>query len=144
MIKYKILLNNVGESLMIFGKPITIKEPQNITIGDNCRMNEYIFIHGGGGIIIRNDVTLSAYCKLISCTYDTRNWTKNYKDKKHIGLQIYIGEGTWIGAGATILPGVEIKAKGVIIAAGSIVTKSIHENHVLVAGNPAKIIKSYI
>ena len=46
----------------------------------------------------------------------------------------------WIGFGVIILDGVTI-GKGAIIAAGSVVTKSIPEN-AIAAGSPARVIKS--
>jgi acetyltransferase EpsM len=52
---------------------------------------------------------------------------------------IEIGEGTYIGMGAIIIERLKI-GKGVTIAAGSVITKDIPD-HVLVAGNPAKIKK---
>jgi acetyltransferase-like isoleucine patch superfamily enzyme len=54
-------------------------------------------------------------------------------------LPIKIGEGVWIGARATILPGVTIGA-GSVVAAGSLVTKDMPAN-VLIAGVPAKVIR---
>ncbi|MBQ7218516.1 MAG: sugar O-acetyltransferase [Ruminococcus sp.] len=59
------------------------------------------------------------------------------------GLQynrdVRIGENTWIGAGAIIVPGVVI-GKNVVIGAGSIVTKDIPDN-VLAVGNPCRVIR---
>ena len=52
---------------------------------------------------------------------------------------VHIGNDVWVGGSAIILPGVTI-GNNVIIAAGSIVTKDIPDN-VIVAGNPAKIMK---
>ena len=49
-------------------------------------------------------------------------------------------EGSWIGAGTTIIPGVKI-GKWSVIGAGSVVTKDIPD-HVLAVGNRCKIIKS--
>jgi len=50
-------------------------------------------------------------------------------------LSIKIGNGSWIGANSSILPGVTIGEK-VIVAAGSVVTKDI-EPYSVVAGVPA-------
>ena len=52
---------------------------------------------------------------------------------------VYIGENTWIGAGAVIVPGVII-GKNVVIGAGSVVTKDIPDN-VVAVGNPCKVLR---
>jgi len=53
---------------------------------------------------------------------------------------VLIKDGVWIGANSIILPGVTI-GKNSVVGAGSIVTKSVPD-YMVVAGNPAKIIKS--
>ena len=62
---------------------------------------------------------------------------------RELGLQynkdIHIGENTWIGAGAVIVPGVHI-GKNVVIGAGSVVTKDIPDN-VVAVGNPCRILR---
>ena len=59
------------------------------------------------------------------------------------GLQynkdVHIGENTWIGAGAVIVPGVTI-GKNVVIGAGSIVAKDIPDN-VVAVGNPCRVLR---
>ena len=59
------------------------------------------------------------------------------------GLQynkdVWIGENTWIGAGAVIVPGVKI-GKNVVIGGGSVVTRNIPDN-VMAAGNPCRVIR---
>jgi maltose O-acetyltransferase len=52
---------------------------------------------------------------------------------------VTIGNDVWIGGGAIIYPGVSI-GDGAVIAAGAVVTKSVPD-HVVVGGNPAKILK---
>ena len=51
-----------------------------------------------------------------------------------------LGDGSWIGARAMILPGVQI-GDGVVIGAGAVVVRDV-EDYAVVVGNPAKVIKS--
>jgi len=58
-----------------------------------------------------------------------------------LGKDVIIGENCWIGMNSIILPGVKL-GNQTIVGAGSIVTKSFPEGHCIIAGNPAKKIKS--
>ncbi|KGX90995.1 acyltransferase [Pontibacillus marinus] len=137
---YKSLFKGEKNKLRIYGN-IVVKKAENITIGNNCTINDYVFLHGDGGIKIADNVTISAYAKIISTSLDTSNWQVTYMEKEHISKEITIGEGTWICSGVTILPGVKITGKGVIVAAGSVLNKDIEEDFVLVGGTPARVIK---
>ena len=53
---------------------------------------------------------------------------------------VILRKGCWIGANVIILPGVEI-GSNTVVGAGSVVTKSFQKG-VVIAGNPAKIIKN--
>lgn len=88
-------LSALDKNLKISGK-IVVKCAPQIEIGRNCRLNEYAFLHGGGGIKIEDDVTISAFAKIISYGYETTDWANNCITKNHIGGKIHIGRGTWI------------------------------------------------
>ncbi len=65
---------------------------------------------------------------------------------EHIGgegysLSVTIGDGCWLGARSTILPGVTLADK-TLVAAGAVVTQAVIESKSLVAGVPAKVKKS--
>ncbi|WP_353894201.1 acyltransferase [Proteinivorax hydrogeniformans] len=62
-----------------------------------------------------------------------------YKGKKDFPEKIKIGDHVWIGCNSTILKGTTIEDNSVI-AAGATITKDVPSN-VLVAGNPAKVVK---
>ena len=57
-----------------------------------------------------------------------------------IGKPIVIERNVWIAAGATIIGGVTV-GENSVVAAGSVVTKSVPPN-TLVGGNPARVIRS--
>lgn len=54
--------------------------------------------------------------------------------------KVIIGENCWLGMNSLILPGV-VLGPHTIVGGGSVVTKPYLEGHVVIAGNPAKIIK---
>lgn len=58
------------------------------------------------------------------------------------GGSVSVGKGTVLGMGAIILPGIEV-GENSVVAAGSVVTRNVPA-HALVAGNPARRIKSDI
>jgi len=134
-INYDVFRNNV----ILFGIPNLIKK-ENIVLGHNVRINDNVFIHGGGGVEIRKNTTLSYGVSIISTGYDTKNWNLNKIRKQHLSEKIVIGENVWVCANVTILSGVTIK-DDIIIAAGSVVKNDLLSSGFLYAGVPAKKIK---
>lgn len=131
-----------GKNLNVFGEAYLFF-PKNISIGNNCKINPKVFMNGRSGITIGDNVTLSYGAKLISTGYDIDHWMKTGERVHFDDKPIYIGDNCWIGTDAIILPGVKITGEFVVIGAGAVVTKDITESRVLVAGNPARIVKNY-
>lgn len=91
-------------------------EPYLITVGDNVQVTRDVAIHThGGGQAIR----------------------KEHPDFDVFG-KVVINDWAYIGASSQIMPGVTI-GEGALVAAGSIVTKSVPP-HTVVGGNPARVI----
>lgn len=129
-----------GNNLQTFGD-VCLQTPQKIRIGNDCKLNEKVCLNARSGIEIGDDVTISYDAKIISGGYDIRQWIITGEKKHFTDKPIHIGNHVWIGAGAIILPGVDISGEYVIVAAGAVVTKDITEDRVIVGGSPARIIK---
>lgn len=138
--RVKKLINSCGEDLAVFGN-VTIYSGERIDIGSKCRLNDQVYLNARSGIKVGDDVTISYGAKIISTGYDLEEWIATGEKKHFVDKPILIGNHCWIGAGAMILPGVTISGEYVVVAAGAVVTKDITESKVVVAGNPAKIIK---
>ena len=111
--------------------------PRQFSIGDDCSINHNVYINCFCPINIGSDVTLSADVRVISTGVDYKAWASTGQRNHLAGQDIFIGDHVWIGAGATILGGVRITGKYVVVAAGSIVTKDVPAGE-LWLGNPAK------
>ncbi len=74
-------------------------------------------------------------------TFDAIILSHDYASRRHAAKTV-IGSYCFIGCGSIIMPNVTI-GDHVIVAAGSVVTKDVPAN-CIVAGNPAKVIKTDI
>lgn len=95
-----------------------------------------IYYQGFGTITIGEGTTIGPNVGLI-----TANHSLNDVDKHQKPREITIGKNCWVGMNSVILPGVHL-GDNVIVGAGSVVTKSFPDCNILIAGNPAKLIKS--
>lgn len=105
-----------------------------IVIGEKSVVNKFAVLDGRGGLTIGNNVSISAYTRILTASHDP-----NTEDFEYVTKGVVIEDYVWIGVGALILPGVTLK-KGCVVAAGSVVTKDVEAYHI-VGGNPAKFIK---
>lgn len=105
----------IGKDCLIATKSWS-SEPYLVKIGNHVQITNNVYIHTHGGA---------------NCI------RKEYPDFDVFG-KVQIKDWAYIGAYAQIMPGVTI-GEGALVAAGSIVTKSVPP-HCVVGGNPAKII----
>lgn len=111
-----------------------------ISIGSGTGINAGAYLGGQGGISIGKQVIIGPGVKIFSENHNFTNVAIPIKDQGVSRKGVSIGDNCWIGAAVTILDGVSI-GSGSVIAAGSVVTRSVPENSVA-AGVPAKIIKN--
>lgn len=100
------------------------------------RINGGIMIQASNGVRLDRSVLIGPGAKIISGNHDLNDFAKPSVS----GDGIEIGPNCWIGANAVILPGVKL-LNGTIVGAGSVVTRGFGEENIVVAGNPAKIVK---
>lgn len=105
-----------------------------IHIGNNVFINANLLAMARGGITIEDDVQIAANVQLLTNNHDLY-------DRMVLECKpIVIRKGAWIGAGVTVLPGVEI-GKHAVVGAAAVVTKDVPD-YAVVVGNPARVIKT--
>lgn len=129
----EIFKEKIGEGSRVMS-PLTAIRPHEVSIGKGCVIMNGCLMMAAGGITIEDGAMIAANCQLISNNHDLENrWVITCKP-------VHIGKRAWIGAGATILPGITV-GDNAVVGAGSVVTKDVAPN-TIVAGNPAKFIKN--
>lgn len=119
---YENAVVNIGDSFTCYGCSFSIAGGTKLNIGNDCLLSNNIYIRTDDGHTIIDNTTGIAYNK---------------------PADISIGNNVWICTKVSILKGVKINDNSVI-ALGSVVTKSFNESNIIIAGNPAKIIKRNI
>lgn len=129
------ILNKEIQDVAVF-TPLYINYGRHINIGKNVFINFDCTFLALGGITIEDDVLIGPKVSLI-----TENHPLNPQERKGlIGKPILIKKNAWIGANATILPGVTI-GENAVVAAGAVVSKDVPDD-TIVGGIPAKFIKN--
>jgi acetyltransferase-like isoleucine patch superfamily enzyme len=113
-----------------------------LRIGDRCVIGRGTHIVAHDSIVIGDDVYTGPYVYITDQNHGYadpqvpigRQWPTN--------AAVSIGAGSWLGAGAIVLPG-SVIGRNVVVAAGSVVRGRVPDRCV-VAGVPAKVIRSYV
>lgn len=109
----------------------------HIKIGNNTTINPYCVIQGNGNLTIGDNTLIAAHVKIFTANHNFDALDTNIRSQGESQRGVKIGSNVWIGAGCTILDGVEI-GNGAVVAAGAVVHKDVPVN-ALVAGVPAAI-----
>ena len=116
---------NIGARALVIGDGVVIGARSTITAHECIEIGDRVFF---GQAVLVTDAS------------------HGYQDpERPIGEQfgqhqpIVIGAGSWIGHGAVILPGTRI-GRNVVVAAGAVVRGEV-EDHAVVAGNPARVVR---
>ena len=112
-----------------------------VTIGDRCLIGRGSGIVGHFSISIGNDVWTGHHVYITDQNHGYEDITIPISKQSQPERAVSIGDGSWLGHGSVVLPGVTI-GRHVVIGANSVVTKDIPDFSVAV-GVPAKVIRRF-
>ena len=131
----QITSSEIDETVAVF-TPLYINYGKHTKIGKNVFINFDCVFLDLGGITIEDGVLIAPKVCLLSEGHPVSPTERQSLVPGHI----HIRKNAWIGAGATVLPGVTI-GENAVVAAGAVVSKDVPSNTV-VGGIPAKHIKN--
>lgn len=148
----EIIFDTTGEKINIFSHPfsnmiglphkcIIVAKGGHINIGSGVCMSGCT-LYSMDSITIGRNTDIGSGCKIIDNDFHPLAYSDRHpieKLEKVNKRPITIGEGCFIGANSIILKGSTL-GKNVVVGAGSVVS-GIYPDNVIIAGNPAKIIK---
>jgi maltose O-acetyltransferase len=131
---------SIGEDTVVCGR-VSIAGSRDaqrkLRIGSDCMINEGCRFDVGAPITIGDRVHLGHDITVLTTTHDVGPHEQRVYGSRSEAVSI--GDGTWVGTRALILPGVHIGA-GCVVAAGAVVTQSVPDD-TLVGGVPARSLR---
>jgi acetyltransferase-like isoleucine patch superfamily enzyme len=121
----------VGASVRL-RMPVTIYQPEQLALGSQIDVGEYVVIRASGGVTIGDRVLVASHAVITSRQHPTALPRFGVTEDAPIAIE----DDVWIGAGAIVLPGVTV-GRGAVVAAGAVVTGDV-EPFTIVGGVPAK------
>jgi maltose O-acetyltransferase len=107
---------------------------RKLSIGRNCMINEGCRFDTGSSITIGDRVYIGHEVTVLTTTHDIGPHEQRCQGTRTAAVSV--GDGSWLGTRALILPGVHIGA-GCVVAAGAVVTESVPDD-TMVGGVPAR------
>lgn len=132
------IFKKIGDGVRIH-KGVFFGSGCNIEIGNNSAISKDSWV--ANDTVIGNDVMMAPEVIILSSSHSHDEVDRPMRlQGAESPKPVVIGDDVWIGVRAIILPGTKVGSHS-IVGAGSVVTKDVPEK-VIVAGNPAKIIRS--
>ncbi|WP_131750126.1 DapH/DapD/GlmU-related protein, partial [Legionella beliardensis] len=132
----ELISKKVDESFLLI-PPFYTAGGNEISVGYNVFINQNCTFYDLGGLDIADNVMIGPNVSIITTSHPIE---PSQRRTTTIGRPIVIKKNVWIAASATIIGGVTV-GENSVVAAGSVVTKSVPPN-TFVGGNPAQVIRS--
>lgn len=108
-----------------------------LKVGARCFVGRGAYFDLTEAVTIMDDVVIGHGVTFVTANHKIGSADRRCGDV--VASPIVIHRGAWIGANATIMPGVTISS-GAVVAAGALVLRNVDSN-TLVGGVPAKLIR---
>ena len=113
-----------------------------LRIGDRCVIGRGSHIVAHQSLVIGDDVFTGPYVYITDQNHCYEDLDEPIGRQMPHNAAVRIGSGSWLGAGAVVLPGACI-GRNVVVAAGSVVRGTVPDRCV-VAGVPARVVRQYV
>ena len=148
-------VSKVGRRARVIGRPVV--DASDLEIGDDfkiwsahrttlvsgwgrLRIGDRVFINVGTTLLSVVEIVIGDDVAMANEVYVMDSNSHGVEGRPAVEAPVRIGAGTWLGARSMVMPGVTI-GKRVLVAAGAVVTRDVPDD-VLVAGNPARVVRS--
>jgi len=112
-----------------------------LAIGDRCVIGRGSHIVAHESVEIGDDVWTGPYVYITDQNHGYEDTDTPIGRQFPVNRPVSIGSGSWLGAGAIVLPGASI-GRNVVVAAGSVVRGTVPD-HCVVAGVPARVVREH-
>lgn len=96
----------------------------DIIVGRQVFLGPHVVIYGYGGVEVGDQTLISMQCRILSSNHVIPAFGTDIRTQPNTRLPTKIGRDVWLGAGVTVLGGVNI-GDGCVVGAGAVVTKSL-------------------
>ena len=123
----------------------SIRNAHNVYLGHDVRITTNCIVWAGteSKITLGDNVLIGPGVQLHASNHGYELGKGPMTYQKRIEKDIRLGNDVWVGGNSVITAGVEL-ADGIIVAAGSVVTKSFDEKNIIIGGVPAKKITNRV
>lgn len=139
---YRLAGFDVGPAAFIMGNlELTGNVPEfydKLVIGPAASIGNHVTISLDAGVYLGRNVSIGPYVLIYTGTHQIGPGSQRRMGET-VSRPVRIEDGSWVGLGAIILPGVTI-GQGSIVAAGAVVGEDVAPNS-YVEGNPARVVR---
>lgn len=130
----------IGHGTVIWGTPTITGGPdlyRRLSIGADCWLNAGCFLNAGADVHIGDRVSIGQQVMILTDTHALEGGERRAGALR--AEPVRVGDGAWLGARSTLLPGVTV-GEGAVVAAGAVVAHDVPP-HTLVGGVPARALR---